>query len=371
MGRRKGRRVRNANGELVRVLFSGHHTCIRVIKQARSLKKFGYKIDCLTHTISYGTPEFNNLYFFHTEDQFKNVMADVGGLYDIVVWHNEPNIPAVWFSEVREKYGFEYKLITDWHDLNSIRMGSVDKEEIKVFRLMDGFVFVSDPCYRLSRELYEFDQPSTVFSHYCNSVWDGYENYTPGREDIAGRYGIVYEGGLNPPDHMVPQEKRNMFRYRTLYYLMQDAVANGNQLAVFAGNPDGYQSHLDIGAAVFPPTQYDMMLTEMQKYKWGWCLFGEKDNPQTKYTTANKWFEYIKAGCVPITCWCEETERWTRKYECGIVLDDPKELGNVEQKFGDVYNKLKSRVDEINESGELDSENHIHKIEGLWRNVLK
>ena len=54
-----------------------------------------------------------------------------------------------------------------------------------------------------------------------------------------------------------------------------------------------------------------------------------------------------------------------------MVLNDPKELGNIEQNFGDKYPKLKARVDEINESGELDSENNIYKIEALWSKVLK
>lgn len=368
--RRKGRRVRNENGELVRVLFAGFHTCIRVIKQTRSLKGLGYTVDGLTHTISYGTQEFNNLYFFHNKYQFMNVMRDVGHLYDIVVWHNEPNKQLLWFHRVREEEGFKHKLICDWHDLNSVRLGNADKEEIKVFRLADGFVFVSPPCYEHSKDLYNFKQPSTIFEHFCNKEWKGYKTYKPGKEDLEKRHGIVYEGGLNQPDHALPPEHRAMFRYRTMYYLFKDAVADGNELFVFAGNPDGYQTHLEIGATIFPPTDYDEMMTKMHEYKWGWCLFGESGNPQTELTQANKFYEYIKAGCVPICCWCKETERLCKELGCGIVLEDPSELGNIDKNFGHLYPELKARVDEINTTGELDSENHIYRIENLWREVL-
>lgn len=371
MVRRKGKRVRNKDGNLVRILAIGHHTCIRCIKKCRSIKGLGYPCKLLTSTISYGTQEYDSIHFYHDKKQFMNAMEEIGDTVDIVEVNNEPNNMTVWAHEAKLANGFNYKIAHDWHDLDSVRINTAGKDEIKVFRLADGFVFVSDPCERLSKELYDFKQPSVVFSHYCNKEWKGYENYKPGKEDIDGRSGIVYQGGLNPPDHLLNPQAKRIFRYRSMYNLFKEAIANGNGLTIFAGNPDGYQSHIDIGATVHPPTYYDELMKNMQKFKWGWMLFGDKKDPQTKHTTANKWFEYLKVGVVPIVCWAEETARWTEKYGCGIVLDDPKELGNIEKNFGDQYPKLKKRVDEINESGELDSENHIHIIESLWGKVMK
>ena len=127
---------------------------------------------------------------------------------------------------------------------------------------------------------------------------------------------------------------------------------------------------MDIGAHVYPPTLYDKMMREMTAFKWGWILFGAPDDPQTEMTSANKTFELIKCGCVPIACWCKETERFIKEMKCGIVLNHPNELGNIEQNFGHLYPELKARVDEININGELDAENHIYKIENLHREVL-
>ena len=369
--RRKGRRVRNSNGELIRVLHVGWHFCIRCVKQGRSLKSLGYPISALTHTISYGTDSYDSVYFYHNERQFMSVMKDIGHLFQLVHLHNEPDHMTVWAYNARKEFGFKWPIIHDYHDVNSVRIGQATKDEIRVFRLADGLVFVSEPCQRLCKELYDFRQPSVVFSHYCNHEWDKYKNYTPGEEDRAKRHGVVYFGGLNPPNHLVPPERRQVFKYRTLYPYMKEAVAQGNEVIIFAGNPDGYQSHLDLGATVFPPTQYDEAMNRMKEYKWGWVIFGDPDDPQTRNTTCNKWFEVIKCGCVPICCWCEEQERWNKRYECGINLKDPSELGNIEQNFGHLYPKLKARVDEINMTGELDSENHIHSIESLWGRVMK
>ena len=294
-------------------------------------------------------------------------MKDIGHLFDLVEYNNEPDNIAIWLHESREENKHKYKLVVDLHDLDSIRLGRPNKDEIRIFRLADGIMFVSEPCRELAKELYEFKQPSAVFAHYCNRDIVSYE---PGEEDRKSRKGIVYEGGLNPPDHMVPPEQRQMFRYRTMYPYMKEAVANGNEVTLFIGNPPGYQSHLDIGAIVHPPTIYNKMMDGMLRSKWGWLLFGAKDDPQTKNTTANKWFEYIKCGIVPICCWCEESERWTEKYKCGINLKHPNELGNIEENFGHLYPKLKDRVDEINTKGILDSENHIHVVESFWREVL-
>jgi hypothetical protein len=296
-----------------------------------------------------------------------NVMKDVGHMYDITEWNNEPDEQAVWFHESRAANNHTYKIVVDFHDLDSIRLTRPNKDEVRVFRLADGLMFVSEPCRKLAYELYDFGQPSSVFAHYCNRDIIEYE---VGKEDIESRSGIVYEGGLNPPDHMVPPEYRKAFRYRTMYPLMKEAVASGNEVFIYAGNPQGYQSHLDIGATVFPPTEYDDLMSDMRKYKWGWLLFGEKDDPQTKNTTANKFFEYIKCGVVPIVCWAEESAKWAKKFGCGIALKDPSELGNIEKNFGHLYPRLKARVDEINTTGELDSENHIWKVEKFWDSVL-
>jgi len=367
MSRRKGSRIRKKNGELIRVLFAGHHSCIRVHKQLKSLKNLGYKVDLLTNSISYGTDAPNNVYFFHNKEQFMNVMKDVGHLYDVVHWHNEPDEQGLWFYESRKENNHNYPIIFDWHDIDSIRLGRPNKNEVKAFRLMDGLVFVSEPCREAAKELYDFKQPSTILWHYCN---EGLPEWTPGEEDRKSRTGLVYQGGANPPDHMVPPEQRQVFRYRTMYPFFKESISNGNELTLYIGNPPGYQSHLDIGAKVFPPTIYSKLMNDMVKFKWGWCIFGAKGDPQTEKTQANKFWEYLQCGAVPICCWCKETEKTAKELGVGIVLEHPDELGNIEENFGHLYSDLKDRVDQLYLSKELTMENNIWRIEKLWSEVL-
>ena len=47
--------VLNKDGNPIKILEVGQHTCIRVQKQAKALIKRGYSLDLLTGKISYGT----------------------------------------------------------------------------------------------------------------------------------------------------------------------------------------------------------------------------------------------------------------------------------------------------------------------------
>jgi hypothetical protein len=115
MGRREALCL-NEKGEPLRILHIAQHCCIRAIKQMRALKKKGYKIDVLTNKLSYGTDEYEKIFFFHTRDNFRNVLSDklITSQYDIFHVHNEPD----WLLNVAHNAGCK-PLIHDVHDLDS------------------------------------------------------------------------------------------------------------------------------------------------------------------------------------------------------------------------------------------------------------
>ncbi len=329
----------------------------------RALKKKGYKIDVLTNKLSYGTDEYEKIFFFHTRDNFKNVLSDklITSQYDIFHCHNEPD----WLLTVAHNVGCK-PLIHDVHDLDSVRflrdnMTSLD--EIRAFNAAAGALFVSEPIRESAITLHEYDKPTAVLYHYCND--DLLKLYDTENDNV--RTGIVYEGGANPP----VEDSQTPFRYRSLYHHMKHIVEMGNELHMYIGNMDGFEAYQDIGAFVFPPTVYDEMMTGMAKRKWGALVFNNENltEAQTNLTTMNKAYEYIMAGCPIIIMGAPEQARVLKKYGVALELEKMADLGNVEQKWGHLYPKLKANVDRARVL--LTMERHIYIVEKLYKKVLE
>lgn len=359
MGRRQAL-CTNAKGEPIRILHIGHHFCIRNIKQCRALKKKGYRLDALTNRISYGMEEYDRVYFYHTVDQFKNVLRDVKDWYDIIQVANEPD----WMLVVAHDIGCS-PLIHDCHDLDSVRLNMANLDEIRVFSRADGAIFVSEPIRNFARDLYKYDKPMAVLAHYCNDSWDAWEEYTPEQDRM--RHGIVYEGGANPPQ----AEGQTPFIYRSLYHHMRKIVEMGNELFMYIGNADGFETYQDIGAFVFPPTHYDELMLSMRQYKWGAVIFNNEDldQPQTNLTTMNKAYEYLWAGLPLLIMGAPEQARVLKKYGVALEFEKTEDIGNVEQKWGHLYPELKANVEKYRKI--LTMERHIHVVEKLYNKVLE
>jgi hypothetical protein len=356
MGRRQALCTKK-NGEPIRILHIGHHFCIRNIKQCRALKKKGYQVDALTNRVAYGTESYDRVLFYHTKEQYRAILKDVKDWYDIIQVANEPD----WMLVVAYNVGCK-NLVHDCHDLDSVRLNAANLDEIRVFKRADGIIFVSKPIQKFAQELYEFKAPSTVLYHFCN---DDIVDYPP--EDESARSGLVYEGGANPPW----QEGQNPFVYRSLYSHMKKIVEMGNELHMFIGNIDGYESYQDIGAFVRPPTHYDDLMKQMLSFKWGALIFNNEklDQPQTNLTTMNKAYEYIMCGLPIIAMGAPEQVRVLDKY--GVVLNHEKteDIGNIEQQYGHLYPELKANVDKARKT--LTMERHIHIVENLYNKILK
>jgi hypothetical protein len=236
-------------------------------------------------------------------------------------------------------------------------------DEIRAFNVADGALFVSEPIRESAISLHEYDKPTAVLYHYCND--DFLKLYDPENDNI--RTGIVYEGGANPPI----TDAHTPFRYRSLYHHMKHIVEMGNELQMYIGNMDGFEAYQDIGALVFPPTVYDEMMTGMTRRKWGCLVFNNEDltEAQTNLTTMNKAYEYIMAGCPIIIMGAPEQARVLKKYGVALELEKMADLGNVEQKWGHLYPKLKANVDRARVL--LTMERHIYIVEKLYKKVLE
>ena len=346
----------NKDGNPIRILQIGAHFCIRNVKQCRALKTKGYRVDALTNRISYGTDSYDNVFFYHDKRQFKNTLAQIKDWYDIVQCANEPDWMVV------EAYRLNARpVIHDCHDLDAIRLGMPNLDEVRAFNMADGVIFVSKPIEKYAKDLHDYHKPSCVLYHYCN---EGVVEYT--EEDDAKRTGIVYEGGANPPQ----VADTTAFRYRSLHHIFQKIVNMGNELHAYIGNADGYETYQDIGALVYPPTHYDEMMNGMIKRKWGFCGFNNEKltEAQTNFTTMNKAYEYIAAGLPVIFLGAPHQAKLFKKYNISIELEKIEDLGNVEEKYGNLYPQLKENVEKTRKLFWM--ERHIHIVEKLYKEVL-
>lgn len=354
--------VLNKKGEPIRILMVAAHTCIRVIKESLALQRRGYTVDVFAGKISYGLNIFDRVYLWDSQNinvgirQFKGMLPVIKGIYDIYQWHNEPDfLPAMMHDAGLSP------IIIDAHDLDSVRQNMLTADEVDMFKYSDGTVQVSKPVHDWAIATHHYEKPSTILYSFCN---EGIVEYN--EEIDAKRQGIVYEGGANPPEY----ELGEIFRYRSLYPLCQEIVEMGNELHMFIGNCDAVAAYSEIGATVYPPTDYEEMMKRLTQFKWGLVAFNNADGTQrqTNYTLTNKMFEYITAGLPVIVFGADESARIVSELGVGICLDRLSDLGNVEETFGDTYPQLKKNVDRVRK--DLFMENNIWRLENLYREVL-
>jgi hypothetical protein len=358
--------ITDKDGNPLKILEVGQHFCIRIQKRARALRKLGYTVYGMGHKIAYGSNEYETYTVWQNEKQLKNAVKmfiDQG--VKILVWSNEPDVPAVWIKEVIKDMGVEdsVKLICDLHDIDSVRQkaGIIPIPERRMINASDGLIYVSLPTQAITNELHTITKPNICLYSYCNEDLVDYNI-----EDMKERKALIYEGGANVPDDKVMNKA---YPYRNLFPIMKQLVAQGNEVHAYLGNSDAYLKGQGMGVVLHPPTDYDEMMKALTKFKWGLLIFNNKDNtePQVRYTLTNKAQEYLQAGVPSLACWCEETEKWVRKHNIGLTFNDISEIGNCSE-FEDRYEELFFNI--AKKRKDLVMENFIYKVENLYSELL-
>ena len=356
--------VLNKKGEPIRILMLAAHTCIRVIKESIALQRRGYIVDVFAGKLSYGMHNFDRVYMWDSMNldvglrQFKGMLPVIKDIYDIYHYHNEPDFPVALMYHAGVT-----PIVLDVHDLDSVRQNMLTADEYEMFKYAAGTVQVSKPVHDWAIKTHNYRKPSTILYSFCNDELVDYNG-----DMDQKRHGIVYEGGANPPSY--DAEMGESFRYRSLYPLCKQIVEMGNELHMFIGNSDAVGPYSDIGAVIYPPTDYEEMMHRLVQFKWGLVAFNNADKTQrqTNMTLTNKMFEYLAAGMPVIVFGADESARIATELGVGICLDKLEDLGSVEEKFGKVYPQLKANVDRVRK--ELLMENNIWHLENLYREVL-
>lgn len=359
--------ITNKKGNPIKILEVGKHTCIRVIRQSEALKSVGYEVDCLSGKLSYGTDVFDKLYFYHNERQFKNHLKDLEGKYDIIHVHNEPDEMVTWSKEC---FGDENcpKIIHDVHDADMIRRGYIPIPERLAFNNADAVIYVSESIQRMCNQVHNVSVPTMVLYNYPTQRMI---NDTPvDWDNVNSRHGLVYEGGVNPiGDSKEIRQMNIVFKYRDLFPIFQQLIEQGNEVHVYAGNSDAYNTGQFSGAILHPPTRFDILLKEMTRFKYNLLIFNNEDKKQNQvnYTTPNKLWDGLASGLPSIACWCDETEKYVAKHNIGWRFDNIKAIGNCSS----IDLEYMEKVEEVRKKREeLIFENQVGLLENLYAEVL-
>lgn len=357
--------ITNKNGNPIKILEIGKHTCIRVIRQAVALKSVGYEVDCLSGKLSYGTDIFDKLYFFHNEQQFKNHLADLKGKYDIIHVHNEPDEMVTWAKDVIQD---KAKIVHDVHDADIIRRGYIPVPERLAFNNADAVIYVSEPIQKKCNDIHKVTVPNMILYNYPTQSM--ITNTKVPWDKVALRRGMVYEGGVNPIGDTEEIRQMNIvFKYRDLFPIFQQLIMQGNEVHAYPGNSDAYNTGQFSGVVLHPPTRFDILLQELVQFKYNLLIFNNEDKKQDQvnYTTPNKLWDGLAAGLPSLACWCEETEKYVVKHNIGWRFDSIKDVGNCSS----IDPEYMEKVGEVRKKREeLIFEKQVGLLENLYAQIL-
>jgi len=357
--------ILNNRGMPLKILMVGKHTCIRVIREAQALKSVGYEVDLLTNKISYGTDVFSQIGFWHNQEQFTNFLSERRNKYDIIEVHNEPDFMVIWSKEI-VKGNKKTKVIHNAHDVDNIRRKYIPIEERMAFKVADGIIYVSEPIQKTCNDLHSIEAPTMVLFNYpTQSMVDSVNmSFTDKKKTL------VYEGGVNPIGNSQSIiEMNRVFKYRDLFPIFQKLIEMGNEVHVYPGNADAFNTGQHTGVILHPPTMFDKLLPEIAQFKYNLCIFNNDDGKQDQvnYTTPNKLWDGLCAGLPTIGCYCKETEKYIDKHKIGWTFSNIEDIGDC-SKLEEDYLGIINNVEDKRK--ELVFERQVWRLENFYAKLL-
>lgn len=331
-----------------------HHGCIRVVKQALALKARGHWVEILTQHEPFAFNRFDRVTMWHDAAQLTRGVWDSHA--DIVHVHNEPD----WLVSAA-RAGTSRPVIFDIHDLDSLRMQAAPSDEERAaFAAADGYVHVSEPCRVAAERAHpaHTEKPATVLPCYVNAEF--YSEVVPRSSPDC----LVYEGGLSVKDDVVEHHGQAIVNIRNLRPLVGAAVSAGLQVGLCPGTALTDHTYENLGAAVWGPLPYPVMLRSLRPYGWGFV--GACANiPLMQAAMPNKLFEYLSQGVVPVVYQADTAAAFVRTHGIGVVLASLAEWAPLWEAD---HAALRQRVIETRDQWTM--ERHIGAVEQLYHDVL-
>ncbi len=344
----------------LRICQVADHSCIRVLKQTLTLKKQGHIVDLVTKLMPQGRPYYNAVSVYSNE---RELVAAVDASHaDIYHVHNEPDwlVPIV-SSTLQGRY---VPIIYDMHDPDHLRgKETIDGYELASYNLADAVIHISEPAkVSADKELGDYKTSIVIYS-YVN------EQFTAKDEDIVpdpSFNSIVYEGGMDAittPKHVEGIEAMSV-NLRFMPDVVKAFRKQGYAFNILAASVMPNLLYESIGAYVAKPVVYPSMLAGLRPHGLGF-VGAAYDSALMNVAMPNKLFEYMSQGVVPVVWNANESARFVKENDCGIVLDS---LDNLKEQLKDAPKKRKNV---LRLRKELMMESQTDKLLDLYYNLLE
>jgi GT2 family glycosyltransferase len=294
----------------MRILMLSEHCCIRVKKQADALMRAGHFVAHICSRVANAELEGEMSWTmkFHSEQQLRDKLEDVGNSYDVIHVHNEPSSLVTIARECCPTSCIIY----DAHDLDLCRYDRMTADEAAAAISASGMILPSQTYARMAIDRMKLTVPTmTIYSHLTEDMREGIKRR-------AHHGGLVYEGACRINSR--------------LGYCDYQAVAkrcNDHDIPFTVVQADNVnqREYQDVGAVVVGPLNYRDMLSALTRYDYGLCAPGKLPSLQWERTVPNKLYEYIAAG-IPVITWPDrgEVAAIIKRNNIGIVLSGPDKL---------------------------------------------
>jgi glycosyltransferase involved in cell wall biosynthesis len=342
------------------------HACMRVFKQAHPLLERGHEVHLITNKLSQGFERCTSVTVYNDTDQLYAAIK-LHKDADVFHAHNEPS----WFVTTVKDVNQRIPIVLDIHDSHLLRKTPEEDDlqqqetpetfrigidERNNFQLADGIVYVCDPMKKIVGEEFGLTQPNIVLPSY---VPRGF--YRIDFDKWLG--GLVYEGRVDIPDEL-PKKWASFFQYSDYLELGRKCQEVGIDFHVYTTREnESVRKAYGSVSVLHQPQKYDRLIKVIGGHDWG--LVGNI-RPHTEWKNAlpNKLFEYM-AGCVPIVSInAEECSRLVDEYKVGITV------GSLEELRERWSEHRECRKNVIKHRFHFAMENHIHKVEELYKEVI-
>lgn len=342
------------------------HGCFRVFKEAIPLIERGHEVHLIVNKVTVGAERMKSVSVYQDTDQLYEAIKRYSDA-DIFHAHNEPS----WFVTMVKDVNQKVPVILDIHDSHLLRKTPEEDEEEQQhtpesfrigidernnFQLADGIVYCCEPMKEIVGGEFGLDQPNIVLPSY---VPRGF--YRIDFDRWMG--GLVYEGRIDIPDEL-PGKWASFFRYADYLEFGRKCKELGIDFHIYSPREnEKVRKRYSEVSILHEPQKYDRLIKRIGGHDWG--LVGNL-RPHTEWKNAlpNKLFEYL-AGCTPVVAMhADESAKIVSEYGVGVVVESPEELA----KRWSEHRKCRENV--VKHRMFFAMENHIHKVERLYQEVL-
>lgn len=344
----------------MKIVKIANHCCIRVQKEALPLLEKGHNVHLITHKIPRFGDYYKTISVVTTPAQlYRSIMLH--GDADVFHVHNEPS----WYVTVVKELFPDKPVVLDVHDTILGRVWPENTEAVRIsvdernnFILADAHVFVSESMRKVCQTDFGLEQPYCVLPSYVPERFNCID---------AWRWlgGVTYEGRIDLPEKVERNKDLKFFEYCD-YTEMAIAMTNAGITLSFYSPQADPQKVIDHygGTAIYKGQYlYEQMIRHVARHDWG--LVGNLGiHPAWQIALPNKLFEYMAAGVPVVVFNAAECADFVKEHGVGIVVEDPEEL---KERWGE---KRKCRENVIKKRRGFTMENHIHKVEALYNELV-